>query len=84
VIVLDRSGSMSGAPLESVTAATAQLLQLAGPDDRVAVVAFDDEVRLVLPLAHHEPASASRAVRAIHVGGSTNLSGGQSRRFSVS
>lgn len=76
VIVLDRSGSMSGAPLESVTAATAHLLRLAGTDDRVAVVAFDGEVQLVLPLAHHEPDSASRAVRAIQAGGSTNLSGG--------
>ena len=64
VVVLDRSGSMSGAPLESVTAATAQLLRLAGPDDRVGVVAFDDEVQLVLPLAHHDPDIASRAVRA--------------------
>ena len=45
VIVLDRSGSMSGAPLESVTAATAHLLRLAGTDDRVAVVAFDGEGR---------------------------------------
>ena len=76
VVVLDRSGSMSGAPLESVTAATAQLLRLAGPDDRVGVVAFDDEVQLVLPLAHHDPDIASRAVRAIQEGGSTNLSGG--------
>ena len=76
VVVLDRSGSMSGAPLESVTAATAQLLRLAGSDDRVGVVAFDDEVQLVLPLAHHDPDIASRAVRAIQEGGSTNLSGG--------
>ena len=76
VVVLDRSGSMSGEPLESVTAATAQLLRLAGPDDRLAVVAFDDEVQLVLPLGHHLPDHAARTVRAIQPGGSTNLSGG--------
>jgi Ca-activated chloride channel homolog len=76
VVVLDRSGSMSGAPLTSVTAATAQLLRLAGPDDRIGVVAFDDDVQLVLPLAHHEPDLASRAVLAIDPRGSTNLSGG--------
>ena len=76
VVVLDRSGSMSGAPLESVTAATAQLLRLAGPDDRIGVVAFDNDVQLVLPLAHHDPAVGGRAVRQIHSGGSTNLSGG--------
>ena len=76
VVVLDRSGSMSGEPLESVTAATAQLLRLAGPDDRLAVVAFDSDVQLVLPLAHHQPDVAARTVQAIQPGGSTNLSGG--------
>ncbi len=76
VVVLDRSGSMSGPPLASVTAATAQLLRLAGPDDRLGVVAFDDEVQLVLPLTHHDPDVAAHVVRAIEPGGSTNLSGG--------
>ena len=76
VVVLDRSGSMSGEPLHSVTAATAQLLRLAGADDRIGVVAFDDEVQLVLPLAHHDPSAGGRAIRQIHAGGSTNLSGG--------
>ena len=33
VVVLDRSGSMSGEPLDSVTRATAQLLRLAGADE---------------------------------------------------
>ena len=75
-VVLDRSGSMIGEPLEAVTSATSQLLRLAGPDDRIAVVAFDDNVQLVLPLAHHEPDGAGAAVRAIRSGGSTNLSGG--------
>jgi Ca-activated chloride channel family protein len=51
-------------------------LRLAGPDDRIGVVAFDDEVQLVLPLAHHDPNVAARAVLAIDARGSTNLSGG--------
>lgn len=76
VVVLDRSGSMSGEPLAAVTAATAQLLRLAGPDDRIGVVAFDDEVQLVLPLVHHDSNAAARAVLAIDARGSTNLSGG--------
>ena len=76
VVVLDRSGSMGGAPLAAVTAATAQLLRLAGADDRIGVVAFDDTVQLVLPLAHQDADSAGRVVRAIRSGGSTNLSGG--------
>ncbi len=76
VVVLDRSGSMSGAPLASVTAATAQLLRLAGSADRIGVVAFDDEVQLALPLAAHDADTAARTVMAIEAGGSTNLSGG--------
>lgn len=76
VVVLDRSGSMGGTPLASVTAATAQLLRLAGADDRIGVVAFDEQVQLVLPLERHDPDAAGRTVRAIHSGGSTNLSGG--------
>lgn len=75
-VVLDRSGSMQGDPLRSVTAATAQLLRLAGPDDRIGVVTFESDVQMVLPLARHDAAVATRAVQAIVSGGSTNLSGG--------
>lgn len=76
VLVLDKSGSMSGEPLESVKAATAHLLRLAGPDDRIGVVAFDDQVELVLELATHDTDPALARVAALHTGGSTNLSGG--------
>lgn len=76
VVVLDRSGSMAGAPLAAVTAATEQLLRLAGANDRIGVVAFASEVQLILPLTHHDPVTAGRTVRRIGPGGSTNLSGG--------
>jgi len=76
VVVLDRSGSMDGAPLEAVKEATANLLRLLGPDDRLGVVTFDDEVDLVLPLAHHDLHLVSAQLRGIRSGGSTNLSGG--------
>lgn len=76
VLVLDRSGSMGGGRLESVKAATAHLLRLAGPADRIGVVAFDDTTELVLELATHAPDAAIARVMALHTGGSTNLSGG--------
>jgi len=76
VLVLDRSGSMGGEPLRAVTKAAAQLLRLVGADDRIGVVAFDDDVELVLPLGKHDPVAAGRTIRAIGAGGSTNLSGG--------
>jgi Ca-activated chloride channel family protein len=44
VLVLDKSGSMNGAPIESVKAAVAHFLRLVGANDRVGVVAFDDAV----------------------------------------
>lgn len=74
--VVDRSGSMSGQPLGAVKASVAQLIHVLGAGDRCAVVAFDDNVELVLPLAHHEAELAESVIGDIEVGGSTNLSGG--------
>jgi len=76
VVVIDRSGSMSGAPLEQVKAAVTTLFRLIGPEDRIAVVTFDSNVEVVLPLAKHDPTSASATIARIRSGGSTNLSGG--------
>jgi len=76
VVVLDRSGSMGGAPLHSVREATCRLLRLLGADDRLGVVVFDDEVRMILPLGRHDAERASAVVRKVRSGGSTNLSGG--------
>lgn len=76
VAVIDRSGSMSGQPLASVIDATNLLVRLLGPDDRIAVVTFDSNVDMVMPLAHHDPARAADILSRVHAGGSTNLSGG--------
>ena len=76
VAVIDRSGSMAGEPLAAVLAAVDRLIRLLGDDDRLAVVAFDDHVDLVLPLTRHDARVARSAVAGIGVGGSTNLSGG--------
>jgi len=76
VLVLDRSGSMDGAPLEAVKEATCGLLRLLGPHDRLGVVAFDDAVQMVLPLVAHDQHAAAHRIRQIGSGGSTNLSGG--------
>ncbi|MFZ4718369.1 MAG: vWA domain-containing protein [Ilumatobacteraceae bacterium] len=76
VAVIDRSGSMGGDPLAAVLHSVEMLVRLLGPDDRLAVVTFDDQVDLVLPLAHHDPDQAARVLRGVTEGGSTNLSGG--------
>ncbi len=77
VAVIDRSGSMSGGPLEAVKDAVKQLLRFAGPSDRIAVVVFDDEVETILDLKRHDDVeAAARAVARVQTGGMTNLSGG--------
>lgn len=77
-LVIDRSGSMSGEPLMAAKAAAREAVSMLLPGDRVAVVAFDDQVRVALPLTgvaagtHHIDA----AIDSIAAGGSTNLFGG--------
>lgn len=77
-LVLDRSGSMAGSPLEAAKAALCAAVEMLMPDDWVSVVAYDDRVDVVAPLA---PAGKDRrallaAVRALGSGGSTALYAG--------
>src|SRR3954471_1750355 len=75
-LVIDRSGSMSGPKLEVAKQCTAFLAQRLQPTDTFALVSYDDEVELVLPLTAADPARAKAAVAGIAAGGTTNLSGG--------
>src|SRR5690606_5245055 len=77
-LVLDRSGSMSGEPLEAAKAAACAAIEMLLPDDWVAVVAFDSYVNVVAPLAAagHDRTAILNAVKALGPGGSTALFGG--------
>jgi Ca-activated chloride channel family protein len=76
-IVLDRSGSMNGEPLNDAKKVIAQIINGLRPQDRVAVVAYDTRVDIVQPLTHCEqPAGIIERINAIETGGSTNLFGG--------
>jgi Ca-activated chloride channel family protein len=84
VAVIDRSGSMSGDPLQSVLRAVAQLLRLAGPNDRIGVVVFDTNVQTIVPLERHtDVETVAQRVLAVTSGGSTNLSGGWLKAMSI-
>ncbi|MFV9503174.1 MAG: vWA domain-containing protein [Oscillochloridaceae bacterium umkhey_bin13] len=48
-LVLDRSGSMQGAKLASMKAATRQLIETLTPEDVVSIVIFDDTVQTLVP-----------------------------------
>jgi Ca-activated chloride channel family protein len=75
-VVLDRSGSMHGEKLHAAREAAALLVQRLAPEDVVSVVAFADQVDTVSLPQVGGGEQVSTAIRAIHAGGSTNLSGG--------
>lgn len=79
-IVLDRSGSMSGGRLEHAKRALLELIDRLEPTDNFGVVAFDDDVQIVVaagPLTDKQ--QAKLAISAVFPGGSTDLSAGYLR-----
>src|SRR5689334_10928090 len=65
-IALDRSGSMAGERLEVAKQALITLIGRLDPSDALGVIAFDDEVSLVIPAGPltDKPAAVA-AVRAL-------------------
>lgn len=79
VIVLDRSGSMSGEKLEQARAAIRELLAQLDQQDRFSLVAYSDDAVLAIPLAAVDEASRQRwlsTVNEIGPSGGTNMSSG--------
>ncbi|MEA5415770.1 vWA domain-containing protein [Synechococcus sp. BA-132 BA5] len=73
-LVIDRSGSMSGTKLSYARKAARFLAGELTGRDRLAIVSFDDEVRIVVPsrpVADPQPFIA--AINTIHSGGCTAL-----------
>ena len=78
-LVLDRSGSMSGEKLAYVKEAARHLIDLMTEQDRVAVVAYDDNVTHVVASSLITPETRQKMIRSIQeirTGGSTNLGDG--------
>jgi Ca-activated chloride channel family protein len=78
-LVIDRSGSMSGTKLEKAKEAAIYCLRNLTGADRAAVIAYDDEVRVVSPSKVLTPETKNQMIadiRMIQSGGSTNLGGG--------
>lgn len=74
-VVLDRSGSMSGANLDAAKQASAALIRSLRPSDRVAIVAYDNHVDVLAPLSPPSEGLA-RLVETLRPGGSTALYSG--------
>jgi Ca-activated chloride channel family protein len=78
-LIIDRSGSMSGTKLEKAKEAAIYCLRNLTGADRAAIIAYDDEVRVVSPSKVLTPETKVQMiadVRMIQSGGSTNLGGG--------
>ncbi|MCG7630901.1 VWA domain-containing protein [Gordonia McavH-238-E] len=79
-VVLDRSGSMSGAPLDGARKALTGVVAQLDPADVFGVVTFDDAADVVVPAARlSNKQRATDAIAGISSGGSTDLSSGYLR-----
>src|SRR5438034_1157262 len=67
-MVIDRSGSMAGPKLEVAKECAAFLIRRLALGDRLAVVAYDETVDLVVPFGALDRQAALAAVAGIHPG----------------
>lgn len=76
-LVLDRSGSMTGEPLEAAKRAAVGLVRRLDPTDVVSVVAYGSRVETIAePATGSEQPQLAARIDAIRTEGMTNLSGG--------
>ncbi len=78
-VVLDRSGSMQGQPLESAKGSLLKLIDRLAPQDSFGLVAFDDTALVIAPtrtMADHDMKALRKVIRDMHTGGSTDISAG--------
>jgi Ca-activated chloride channel family protein len=76
-LVIDRSGSMAGAPLKYALKAAVDFVDRLVPDDRLSIVVYDDAVDTLLDAQLVTDKEAiKRIIQGVRAGGITNLSGG--------
>lgn len=79
-VVLDRSGSMRGAPLDGAVQALCGLVARLAERDNFGVVVFDDSAQVVVPAGPLvDKDRVIQQLREVTPGGSTDLSGGYLR-----
>ncbi len=81
-LVLDRSGSMHGEPLEYVKESVSFVVDQVGADDFLSIVTFDNNVEVICPsqtVINND--NLKQVVKSISSGGTTNLSGGFLRGY---
>ncbi len=81
-VVIDRSGSMSGAPIEHAKAAAARLIGQLGPNDAFTVISYSSSDEVVYPMnraSDANKATARAAIERIYDDGGTCISCGLTR-----
>lgn len=84
IAVVDKSGSMSGSPLETVKASLHHVADRMHPDDQLAIVLYGDQVHAVLaptPLSQRDRIHAT--IDTIQSAGSTNMEAGLKLGFDL-
>lgn len=76
-VVLDRSGSMSGAKIEKARQAACMVVDQLGKDDQFSLIIYDTEVEVLIPSAKvTDKENLQRRINRIEPGGSTALYAG--------
>ena len=76
-VVIDRSGSMQGEKMEFARKAAKDIIDKLAIEDFISIVAYDDEVEIILPSVHPLKKNEIKSkIDEIKPGGSTNLWGG--------
>lgn len=72
-VVVDRSGSMSGEPLNEALRCVNHIASRLHPTDQIAVVLYDSQVQLPVPLQPANATTVERALAGVESGGNTAL-----------
>lgn len=73
-VVLDRSGSMSGGPLREACRCAAAILDRMGPQDQIALVAYDNRANVLRPCTPlNDKEETRRILSRVQPGGNTDL-----------
>ncbi len=80
VIVIDKSGSMSGAPIALARQAAKAAVDLLGPRDQIGVVAFDGQAFVALDMTHAiDRETIKSSIDRIGAGGGTFMYAGMNQ-----
>ncbi len=75
VLVVDRSGSMGGAPMDDTKKAVSNFIKSINDNVKASLVTFDDSAYVECELTNNQN-EVLRAIQAVNIGGGTNIYSG--------